>query len=253
MHTSNEVFRPPLYFTEDMPIVKEDEYVFRHVVKQLPDLEANQMAIHLFQVLSHRPLHVIALFQNTLSRSFHLNDLVVLALSGDELVARKVLSIEEVPVILPMATLPLWLTFEEDECFVDLEQLTEPLQLVFSSETLTELFIEDDSTELEQRMIRQVAYSHPTPPADGWSLLPVSITRELDTVTAIVLVRNASDQTLTLEALTLELMNDETPIADVTHPGLSLPAYSQQAIRLRFSCTAPHVDALGLRYLPPSS
>lgn len=253
MHTSNEVFRPPLYFTEDMPIVKEDEYVFRHVAKQLPELQINQMAIHLFQVLSRRPLHVIALFQNTLSRSFHLNDLVVLALSGDELVARKVLSIEEVPVILPMATLPLWLTFEEDECFVDLEQLTEPLQLVFSNETLTELFIDDDFTELERRIIRQVAYSHPAPPADGWSLLPVSIMREPDTVTATVLVRNASDQTLMLEALAFELMNDETPLADVIHPGLSLPAHSQHAIRLRFACTATDVPAFGLRYLPPSS
>lgn len=253
MHTSNEVLHPPLYFTEDMPIVKEDEYVFRHVTKQLPALHSNQMAIHLFQVLSRHPLHVIALFQNTLAESFQLNDLVVLALSGDELVARKVLSIEEVPVLLPMATLPLWLTFEEEDCFVDLEQLTAPLQLVFSSETLTELFIEDDFTEPEQRIIRQVAYSHPTPPADGWSLLPVSIMRESDAVTATVLVRNASAQTLTLETLTFELMDGEASLADVTHTGLSLPAHSQQAIRLRFSCTATDVPSFGLRYLPPSS
>ena len=253
MHTSNEVLRPPLYFTEDMPIVKEDEYVFRHVAKQLPALHSNQMAIHLVQVLSRRPLHVIALFQNTLAESFQLNDLVVLVLSGDELVARKVLSIEEVPVLLPMATLPLWLTFEEDDCFVHLDQLSEPLQLVFSNELLTELFIEEHFSEPEQRLIRQVAYSHPSPPSDGWSLLPVSITQEADAVTAIVLVRNASAQTLTLETLAFELMDGETPLADFTHPEVSLPAHSEQAIRLRFSCTAPDVSSFGLRYLPPSS
>ncbi|MCY1690093.1 hypothetical protein OVA29_04095 [Exiguobacterium sp. SL14] len=72
-------------------------------------------------------------------------------------------------------------------------------------------------------------------------------------MTATVLVRNASAQTLTLDTLTFELMDDETPLADITHSGLSLPAHSQHAIRLRFSCTAPHVDAFGLRYLPPSS
>ena len=93
---------------------------FSERLNQLPKLGPNQLAILLFQVLQTEPLQLIALFRSTLESSFQLNDLVVLVLSGDQLVARKTFTIEEVPVLLPKATLPLWLDFSEEEQFVEL-------------------------------------------------------------------------------------------------------------------------------------
>lgn len=242
--------QPALYFTEDMPIVKEDEYVFRYAVNQLPKLGPGQLAIHLFQVLQTDPLHVIALFQNTLDQQFQLNDLVVLVLSGDQLVARKTFTIEEVPVLLPMATLPLWLEFSEEERFVDFETLDAPLEIVFSNEHLSDLVIDDAFTLSEQRLIRQVAFSHPTPPTDGWSLLPVSIFKREQTVEAIVLVRNPNEQSLELDSLTFELVSGEQTVSTAGHGSVHVYATSETAIRLVFDYMAPAADSLALRYRP---
>ncbi|ACB61930.1 hypothetical protein Exig_2480 [Exiguobacterium sibiricum 255-15] len=242
--------QPALYFTEDMPIVKEDEYVFRYALNQLPKLGPNQLAIHLFQVLQTEPLQLIALFQNTLERSFQLNDLVVLVLSGDQLVARKTFTIEEVPVLLPKATLPLWLDFSEEEQFVELSTLDASLELVFSNEQLTDLVIDDSFTASEQRLIRQIAFSHPAPPTDGWSLLPVSIFKQEQIVESILLVRNPSGQTLELDSLAFELLLGDQVVAVTRHASVTVSPQSEQAVRLLFDCTAHPSDALALRYLP---
>ncbi|QNR22038.1 SLAP domain-containing protein [Exiguobacterium sp. Helios] len=242
--------QPALYFTEDMPIVKEDEYVFRYALNQLPKLGPNQLAIHLFQVLQTEPLHVIALFQNTLPRSFQLNDLVVLVLSGDQLVARKIFTIEEVPVLLPTATLPLWLEFSDEEQFVDLSTLDAPLELVFSNEQLTDLVIDESFSAPEQRLIRQIAFSHPAPPTDGWSLLPVSIFKQEQKVEAIVLVRNPSGQSLELDSLSFELLLGDQAVAATRHTSLTVSSQSEHAIRLSFDYVAHPAASLDLRYLP---
>ncbi|WP_214847141.1 SLAP domain-containing protein [Exiguobacterium sp. s193] len=248
--TDTASLHPALYFTDDMPIVKEDEYVFRYVATQLPGLAPGQMAIHLFQLLEKQPLRLIALFQNTLDQSFQLNDLVVLALSGDQLIARKTLSVEEIPVLLPMATLPLWLEFSEEDVFVDLDSLTDPVQLVFSNELLTDVQIDSSFSETERQRIRQIAFSHPAPPTDGWSLLPVSLLKKETSVEAIVLVRNPSDQLLTLDQLAFELVTGETTVAQTEHPTVSVFSMSEYAIRLQFNYSATATERLALRYLP---
>ncbi|OIN67149.1 SLAP domain-containing protein [Exiguobacterium sp. KRL4] len=248
--TDSLLIQPALYFTEDMPIVKEDEYVFRYALNQLPKLGPGQLAIHLFQVLQTEPLQLIALFQNTLEQHFQLNDLVVLVLSGDQLVARKTFTIEEVPVLLPKATLPLWLDFSEEEQFVDLSTLDAPLQLVFSNEQLTDLVIDDSFTAPEQRLIRQIAFSHPAPPTDGWSLLPVSLFKREQTVDAIVLVRNPSEQSIELDPLDFELTCGDQTVSTTQHEAVTVSAKSERAIRFVFDYTAKVTDSLALRYLP---
>lgn len=248
--TDSPVIQPALYFTDDMPIVKEDEYVFRYVAAQLPRLAPGQMAIHLFQRLENKPLRLIALFQNTLDQAFQLNDLVVLALSGDQLIARKTLSIEEIPVLLPMVTIPLWLEFAEEDVFVDLDSLTDPVQLVFSNELLTDVLIDSSFSETERQRIRQIAFSHPIPPTDGWSLLPVSILKKETSVEAIVLVRNPSNQLLTLDQLAFELVTGETTLAQTEHPAVSVFSTSEYAIRLQFNYSAKATETFALRYLP---
>lgn len=209
-----EIF-PKLSFHPLIHIEDENRYVYHFLNNELPPLQPNQVSLSAINIEEDAGGALVSAFvRNSLPKSIHLQDVVLLLISEDkELLAKKAFNLEELGELPACSSRP-WRFYFEKEFLLKEELPTSGFQLAFDlSGSVHRLDIdptwEAKISEEQKEELRNLVSTLPKLGENEVSLHPVSAhIHEDGNLVATLLIRNGSKQAVDLQSLPLELIND---------------------------------------------
>jgi accessory Sec system S-layer assembly protein len=210
----NEIY-PKLSFHPLLHIEDENRYVYHFLNNELPPLKPNQVSLSAINIEEDAGGALVSAFvRNSLPKSILLQDVVLLLISEDrELLGRKPFNLEELGE-LPASSSRPWKFYFEREFLLKEELPTTGFQLAFDLSAGVHRLDLDPSweerlTEEQKDELSNLVSTLPQLGENEVSLYPVSANRDQEgNLLATLLIRNGSKQAVDLQALPLELINE---------------------------------------------
>lgn len=219
MTNSTKTYKTQIDFSKDWDISAPDKYIFQYFHQQLENLVANQLHIHgvkLYTVESG--IVVTAIIRHSLPKKLRLEQvvLVVKDKEGNEL-AKKQFDMELFGELEACTARPWNFLFEMDDILVPYDKLTNEMDFEMAFEYYEkvvkdfELYLDENwstgLTDDHKVYVNNLVTSLEPIKVNEISVIGFNLHETKDAININIIIRNAFDQTLTIENLPVQLFD----------------------------------------------
>jgi accessory Sec system S-layer assembly protein len=213
-----EVF-PTISFHPYMVIEDEKRYVYQFLNNELPPLKPNQLSLSAIELVKEEDgVNVTAFVRNSVPNSVSLQNVMLLLLNEErELLAKKLFTLEDLGELPACSSRPHTFFFETETLLVE-EMPESGFQLLFDlSKSVHRLDLEpmweEQLSDSQKNELEQLVNSLPQLGENEVSFHTVNAGFQPEGSLAVtLLVRNGAKQSINLEHLPLELVNENNEL-----------------------------------------
>lgn len=219
MTDSSKTYKTKLNFSTDWELPAQEKYIFQFFHQQLDDLEANQLHVHGVKLYTtDSGIVVTAIIRHSLPKNLRLDQvvLVVKDKEGKEL-AKKQFDMELFGELEPCNARPWKFFFNAEDLLVPFEEIINEMDFEMAFEYYEKVVKEFDLyldenwsnglTEEQQGYVHSLVSTLEPLKVNEISVVGFHFYESEDAVTIYIIIRNAYDQSLTIENLPLQLFD----------------------------------------------